>query len=323
MSGAKLIVQAPDQPVAEFTLSDQPMVVGRDAACDIPINSKFVSRRQARVEPHGSGFRLLVEPASRNPLFVNGEQVRESHLLVPGDMIRVADVTMEFQQSEMDPLATHVFVSPPALGVTREVKPEISQSERDRVTELFGLRGTLSIMFTDVEGSTNLTTTLGDLRAQEYMRTHNAILRGEFEAHNGYEVKGQGDGFMVVFTSARQALRCAVAIQRSLAAYNTEHPDLPIRVRIGLNVGEVISEEDDFFGTAVILAARVANRGSGGDILISQLMHQIVAPTGEFRFKQRGTVHLKGFQRPQRVYEVGWQDEQEDEAHESQVQCPE
>jgi class 3 adenylate cyclase len=322
MTGAKLIVQAPDQPVAEFTLTDQPMVVGRDEACDITINSKFVSRRQARIEPQGSGFRLFVEPASRNPLFVNGQQVQESHALMPGDTIRVADVTLEYQQAEMDPLATQVFVARPLMAETREVKPEISQSERDRVTELFGLRGTLTIMFTDVEGSTNLTTTLGDMRAQEYMRTHNALLREEFAANNGFEVKGQGDGFMVVFTSARQGLRCAVAIQRRLESYNADHPDLPIRVRMGLNVGEVISEEDDFFGTAVILAARVASRGAGGDILVSELMHQIVAPTGEFEFKQRGTVHLKGFQRPQRVYQVRWQEEQQDQAHESPVQCP-
>lgn len=321
MVEAKLIVQVPDQPAREFPLTDRPLIVGRDPTCDICIESRFISRRHARIEPQGAAF-TLVELGSPNPIFVNGEQLRGSRVLLPGDRIRIADVTMAYYEPLSDPEETQVFVARPEIAASKkEVEPQLSGTERERVRELFGLRGTLTIMFTDVEGSTDLTTRLGDLRAQEFLRVHNALLREEFLAHHGFEVKGQGDGFMVVFTSAREALRCAVAIQRRLAGYNTDHADLPIRVRIGLNVGEVISEEDDFFGTAVILAARIASRAEGGEILISELLQQIIAPTGEFQTTLQGSMHLKGFQRPQRVYAVRWDGDQ-DGSHESPVQRP-
>lgn len=318
MTDAKLIVRLPNQPVAEFVLGDHPMILGRDPSCDICIGSRFVSRRHARIEPQGTNF-ALVELGSPNPTFVNGERVQGSRILMPGDTIRIADVTLEYYRPPSDPQATQFFVATGDVAAKKELEAELSRTERQRVQELFGLRGTLSIMFTDVEGSTNLTTALGDLRAQEFLRIHNSILREQFAAHSGFEVKSQGDGFMVVFTSARQALRCAVASQGKLAEYNRKHPELPIRVRMGLHVGEVISEEDDFFGTAVILAARIASRAGGGQIFVSELMHQIVAPTGEFQFIPRGSVHLKGFQRPQRIYEVRWVDDAQEADNEGQV----
>jgi class 3 adenylate cyclase len=175
-----------------------------------------------------------------------------------------------------------------------------------RVDQLFAHGGTVTIMFTDLVDSTAITTAIGDARAQEYLRRHNSLLREEFATYSGLEVKGQGDGFMVVFTSARQALRCAIAIQRKLARYNADQPEHPIVVRMGLNLGEVISEGADFFGTAVILAARISARAQGEEIYVSALLRRVLESSGEFALRSIGSHALKGFPEEQEIFLVDW-----------------
>jgi len=165
-----------------------------------------------------------------------------------------------------------------------------------------------TILFTDVEGSTALTERLGDAKAREVLRTHERITREALKAHGGTEVKTMGDGFMASFSSATRALECAIAMQRAFAAHDDEHPETPIRVRIGLNAGEPIAEEADLFGTAVIMAARIAAQAKGGEILASDVVRQLVAGKG-FLFADRGEVALRGFEDPVRLYEVRWEEE--------------
>ena len=168
--------------------------------------------------------------------------------------------------------------------------------------------GLCTILFTDVEGSTALTERLGDAKAREVLRNHERIVREALRAHGGAEVKAMGDGFMASFSSATRALECAIAMQRAFAAHDDEHPETPIRVRIGLNAGEPIAEEADLFGTAVILAARIAAQAKGGEILASDVVRQLVAGKG-FLFADRGEVALRGFEDPVRLYEVRWREE--------------
>ncbi|MGH7899136.1 MAG: adenylate/guanylate cyclase domain-containing protein, partial [Candidatus Binatia bacterium] len=85
--------------------------------------------------------------------------------------------------------------------------------------------GTVTILFSDVEGFSAMTERLGDERAHELMRQHNRIIREQIQAHGGFEVGAEGDGFMIAFSSARRGLRCAVAIQRAFAVWNAEHPE--------------------------------------------------------------------------------------------------
>src|SRR5439155_13947788 len=115
------------------------------------------------------------------------------------------------------------------------------------------------------------------------MRAHNAVLRDQFNVYRGHEAKRQGDGFLVLFASARDALNCAVAIERSIG---TAAPDseTPLRVRIGLHVGEVLWDENDIYGAAVNFSARVSAQAEGGEVLISALLREVVAPSGEFDF---------------------------------------
>jgi class 3 adenylate cyclase len=125
--------------------------------------------------------------------------------------------------------------------------------------------GTVTILFSDIERYTEMTERLGDTRSQEVLRAHNAILRREVDTHRGTEVKSAGDGFMLAFADVTDALDCAIAIQRAIAT--AEVGGERIRIRMGLHTGEVIREDDDFFGRTVIVAARVAALARGGEVL--------------------------------------------------------
>ncbi len=166
--------------------------------------------------------------------------------------------------------------------------------------------GTATILFTDMESSTAMFERLGDLRAQDILRAHNAIVREQVAVHKGYEVKSMGDGFMIAFSGARRALLCAIAIQRGFATYCQQHPSTPIRVRIGLHVGETINESSDFFGKAVILAARIAALARGGEILVSSTLHDLTESAGDLKFTDAGTFQLKGLAGTHRLYRAIW-----------------
>jgi class 3 adenylate cyclase len=166
--------------------------------------------------------------------------------------------------------------------------------------------GTLTIVFTDIEGSTSMVDRLGDDRAREVLGVHNRLVREQVRAHDGFEVQCLGDGFMLVFRSARRALRCAVAIQRAFADHSAPHLGAPLRVRIGLHAGETVRNADAFFGRAVYKAARVAAQAQGGEIVVSGLFRELTENAEEFRFHSRRQVELKGLSGPCEVYNVAW-----------------
>ncbi len=165
-----------------------------------------------------------------------------------------------------------------------------------------------AIVWTDLEEHTEMMERLGDARGREALREHERITREALAAHGGAEVKAMGDGFMAWFPSAQQALDCAIALQRAFAAYNEGAPE-PLRVRVGVNAGEPIAEEDDLFGASVIAAARVCRHAAGGEIVASDVVRQLVAGKG-FAFSDRGQVALKGFEDPTRLYEVRWREDE-------------
>ena len=179
-------------------------------------------------------------------------------------------------------------------------------SQAREVGALASLDGTVTIMFSDIVESTTLYETLGDLRGSELIRTHNDIFRREVAAHRGHEVQTFGDSFMIAFSSVRRAVLCAIALQRAFAAYSDSHPDLPIRIRIGLHVGEAVRESTDFFGRAVILAARISALAQGGQILVSSTIHDVAASAGDLRFSPAGERPLKGLAGTHRIHELIW-----------------
>ncbi|WP_275579676.1 adenylate/guanylate cyclase domain-containing protein [Mycobacterium riyadhense] len=166
--------------------------------------------------------------------------------------------------------------------------------------------GTVTIMFSDIEGSTALIEELGDECWLRVLHRHNAVIRRQVAKHRGFEVKSQGDGFMVAFSSARSAIRCAIEIQRDFAAYRDRSDCQLLRVRIGMHTGEVIREREDFIGRNVTLAARIAAKAGGNQILVSALLRELVAGSHEFQFGNAWEEQLKGLREPQRVHEVRW-----------------
>ena len=166
--------------------------------------------------------------------------------------------------------------------------------------------GTVTLLFTDIEGSTALNEKVGDRRWIELLRAHNAIVREQVSTHGGFEVKSSGDGFMLAFSSARRALACAIGIQRALAAHEEQNPGESVRVRIGLHTGEAIVEEGDFYGRHVNLAARVGAAAQGGEILVSSLLRELTSSSGEFEFGEGREVQLKGLAGTHHVYPVTW-----------------
>lgn len=165
----------------------------------------------------------------------------------------------------------------------------------------------VTVMFTDMVGSTDLTQAQGDLAAQALVRRHNSIVRTALAEFDGREVKHTGDGIMASFASTANAVDAAVAIQRSVAAYNTAAPHLPVHLRIGINAGEPIAEEDDLFGTMVQLAARICAGAQPDQILCSNVVRELSAGKGR-RFAPMGEHQLKGFKEPVPLYQVLWEE---------------
>ena len=166
------------------------------------------------------------------------------------------------------------------------------------------------MMVTDVVGSTRLAEELGDRRWMELMADHNALVREQVSRHRGTEVKAQGDGFLVVFASARRAIMAAVDVQRALAVYRDQHPgDHPLDVRIGLHTGEIVDVDGYVFGQNVVVAVRIADHAAPGEILVSGLTRDLTQAGGDLSFDDGYELDLKGLSQPWRVHRVSWSTE--------------
>jgi DNA-binding NarL/FixJ family response regulator len=159
--------------------------------------------------------------------------------------------------------------------------------------------GTVTVVFTDIEGSTEVLESLGEEGARELFREHDALVRGLLDTHAGTEVEKEGDAFMLAFSGARPAVQCACAIQRAFA-------DHPLSVRMGINTGDVVAEDDRYFGRTIYLAARVSGQARGGEILVSDLTRALVGDLSGVGFADRGSHELKGLAGRHRLWEVEW-----------------
>jgi class 3 adenylate cyclase len=167
--------------------------------------------------------------------------------------------------------------------------------------------GLVTLLFTDLVASTELLDRLGDEEFERLRRIHFQLLREAVAASGGQEVKNLGDGLMVVFPSALDAIGCAVAMQQAVDLHNAEPDVAPIAVRVGLHAGEPIVEDDDYFGTPVVVAKRLCDRAAGGQILESDLVAALVGGRRQFSFRDVGAMELKGLGEPLATREVVWQ----------------
>lgn len=156
-------------------------------------------------------------------------------------------------------------------------------------------QGTVTIVFSDIESSTERNVELGDQVWFDVLGTHNRIVADRVIEYGGTIIKNQGDGFMLSFPGARKALDCMMAVQRDLMTHSSANPDRAVRIRIGMHTGEVLADADgDLFGQHVVVAARVANLADGGEILVSSLSKEIIVSRGDIVFGEPRSVHLKG-----------------------------
>ena len=210
----------------------------------------------------------------------------EAHGSVPNEVL------------EVDPAVVDAF-----LGRIKDPPPmDTSAGKAGAISIDPGFR---AIMFTDLKDSTLMTTLYGDTKALHLLHIHNALTRNALKAHHGREVKHTGDGIMASFATVPDAVGCAVAIQRSFAAYNKETPEAPLYLRIGLSAGEPIEEQGDLFGKTVQLAARLCAHAEPGRILVDQVVLDQWQGK-ELPFSDLGEVTPKGFDHAVRVYEVNW-----------------
>jgi predicted ATPase/class 3 adenylate cyclase len=155
--------------------------------------------------------------------------------------------------------------------------------------------GTVTLLFTDIEGSTRLLHELGD-RYAEVLREHRRVLREAFEQHGGTEVDTQGDAFLVAFGRAGDAIASAASAQQELA-------DGPVRVRIGIHTGEPLRTEEGYVGIDVHRAARIMGAGHGGQVVVSETTQRLLDPAVVLR--DLGEHRLKDLSAPQRLYQLG------------------
>lgn len=163
-----------------------------------------------------------------------------------------------------------------------------------------------TVLFTDIEGHTNMMHRLGDVAGRDVLRRHEQITRDALRSFGGTEVKTMGDGFLASFRSVQRALDCAVSLQRSFAA-GEAFPE-GVRIRVGINAGEPIEEDGDLFGASVITAARIVGLAEGGEILVSNVVRELVAGKGRL-FADRGQHVLRGFDEPVKLWSLRWREE--------------
>jgi len=160
-----------------------------------------------------------------------------------------------------------------------------------------------AVMFTDIVGSTDMTSRLGDVRSVEMVRSHDSIVRRCLKDVGGWEVKHTGDGIMASFGDIDSAVGCACSIQGELDTFNRSNTER-LKVRIGIHAGEPIEDSNDLFGATVQTAARICTKADGESIVISDVVRGNLKR--DFELAELGAHLLKGIPKPVPLFEVAW-----------------
>lgn len=225
-------------------------------------------------EPNGTAFCLAEGPSAQAIADVH----RDSHGLLASTIIEVEDGTMQ------------AFLGPPPIH------PPGTPYQETAVR---------AVLFTDICGSTEMTSRLGDAVATDLVKEHNVIVREALVQRGGREVKHTGDGIMASFASVSAAVESAIAMQTAFGARN-DSAEHAMTIRIGISAGEPVTDADDLFGAAVQLAARLCAHSDPGGIAVSVAVRELCRGK-KLKFDDAGEVVLKGFDEPTRTYTVNWQ----------------
>jgi class 3 adenylate cyclase len=301
----------------------EPIDIGRE--CDgIIVADPQTSRRHANLAPRGASI-VVEDLGSTNGTFLDGARINTPVVLMGSSTIRVGDTTLQLAGAEHE-LRTSgglggapstitvgdfgaVRATPAGPNDLRETSMEsVARAVHTAPQNLAGVQqdsGTITIVFSDIESSTERATAMGDAAWMKVLNEHNAIIQRHVKSWEGTVVKNQGDGFMLTFGGARRALRAMIGVQQELDKSGIAES---VRIRVGVHTGEVISEDGDIFGKHVMIAARVGGQASGGEILVSSLVKEIASARGDLTFGDGRSVELKGIGGEHTVYPVEWKD---------------
>lgn len=205
-------------------------------------------------------------------------------------------------------LETAVKVRNEGLGVvvkdSLEEMARWSQEDKSRLARLAGSDGRVAILFSDIEDSTVLNDQVGDAEWVKLLASHDKLVRSAVSARGGHIVKSQGDGFMIAFADAGEAVRGALDLRAAIESGDRRLRKRPIQVRVGVHIGTAIERDGDLFGRDVALAARVAAEAVGGEILVSDAIHDAVADESDLHLVEAQTVELKGLPGVHRLWSV-------------------
>jgi class 3 adenylate cyclase len=264
-----------DDSSVRFQLVEPEVTVGRDPTSDISLVADLrVSRQQATIRYDNEQW-VIFDHESANGTYVNGRRISE-HPLRDGDRIRLGKSTFIFV-----PIA-----DPNATITDHDLTSPTSRSKRSLAT----------VMFTDIVGSTNQLSQVGDSEWRIVLEQHDAIINLEVERFQGVKIQSTGDGALLTFDAPIRAIQCAAAICTAVRP-------IGIEIRAGIHTGEVELRERDIAGIAVHVASRVAARAGPNEILVSRTVVDLAIGTG-FQFDDRGEHELKGVPGTWRLFAV-------------------
>jgi adenylate cyclase len=295
--------------------------LGRECA-GLNLADPMISRRHCALVADAEGVTAL-DLGSTNGIRINGHAVVAPTRLGPHDVLELGTTTVQVARDlravavtepSTDSVSSVVLSGPTAQvaplddatllgGSLEELSRTVTTTPVDpRSIEQTGT--TLTIVFTDIEASTQLGQRLGDQRWIEVLAWHDDVVIRCTRGMGGTVVKRRGDGFMLTFPSARRATLFAQDVQRGLALQAPA--DAPLRVRIGLHVAEAINVHGDLFGKHVNLAARIADAAVGGEILASTFVKELVETRGDVTFGPGRELTLKGLDGVHVAHPVRW-----------------
>ena len=291
-----------------------PLEIGRECS-GIVLTDLTISRKHLLAVSHGNTVRIT-DVGTTNGSTLGGEALEPNHLLRNGDVVTFGACTLSLVVEGSADCAVADAGSCATSGADStshslcatsiDIVADAVMNDSWRLPIETDV-GTVTVVFSDIEGSTMRAVELGDSAWMQVLDTHNTIVRRMVARHRGTEVKAQGDGFMLTFRSARSAIACMVDVQRALDAHGAAQPLEAVRVRTGIHTGEVILGDDgDIYGRHVIMAARVSTQAHGGEVLVSSLVREIVEPRGEVQFGASRAVDLKGLGGSHLVHPVRW-----------------
>jgi class 3 adenylate cyclase len=294
---------------ALYLVVREPLVLGRE--CDgLVLADAQVSRRHLELRAK-DGTVVATDLGSTNGTFLDGERVTAPVTLQPRHTLTLGTTSVRLVDA---PQRGSGFGRSTTISIP-DTEVNLRKTSIDLVADLATSdplpqqvdSDTVTILFSDIESHTERVAGMGDSAWFDLLEVHNRVFRDELGKAGGREVKAQGDGFMLTFTSVRRALAFAIAVQQRLAEHSAAEPDRAIRVRMGIHTGEAIADRGgDLFGRHVIKAARIANLAAGGQILVSETVREIAAGDHAIAFGEPVGVELKGLDGVHSVYEVFW-----------------